>query len=121
MGAEVEIQGLVGAAHLNGRRARVTDFFLESGRYRVRLQPGDADKQKKQEEHISVRPANVSTLKRSEVSPDPGETVHFFLNDFDAHVIARNALLLECLLDPAVPDTIGLLLSLVLLSLLVYI
>ena len=87
-GAPVELHGLTGSAHLNGQRGKIEKLVKDKGRYKVSLSAGGT---------ISVKPINLKKLNGD--LPQ----LRIFLNDVDPHVIARNLLLLECMLDDAVP------------------
>ena len=92
-GTLVELHGLTGSAHLNGQRGKIEKLVKDKGRYKVSL-PKSAGGT------ISVKPGNLMRLGGDRCQQSQ---VHFFLNDVDPHVIARNLLLLECMLDLAVP------------------
>ncbi|CAD7941080.1 unnamed protein product [Amoebophrya sp. A25] len=61
-GTEVQIEGLVNAAHLNGMKAVIIEFDPDGGRYRVHCQD---------DSNIALRPQNFRLVSTATAAPSP--------------------------------------------------
>eukprot|EP00659_Diplonema_papillatum_P016703 gene16703-25638_t len=92
LGTVVRIDGLKSAKQHNRKSGKVLAYLAQSDRYSVQLLDGG-----KAGEVLSIRRTNLVEEESESVD------LHYFINDSDPHVIARNILLLECMADRSVP------------------